>query len=671
MELKQPRLASPSEHYPRLLSPLRLGPVEVPHRAFMSAHGMGLGGTGPGISERYHEYLLARARGGAALLGIESAPVHHTTYSRSLVIRLDQDGSVPSLARLTAAAHAAGAKVAITLWHGGHKDGALRGAYPVAPSAVPGMDGTVPHVLSVGEIGEIVHAYGAAAARCRAAGLDVLEVQTATDYLLGSFLSPALNHRNDAYGGSRERRLRIMREVLEAVRKAAGDRIAVGVRCSARHDIPGASEDYTLDESLAAMSQLDRDGLVDYVSVMSGSGWAEGVSIPALQHPRAVLTEEGRAFKRVLRVPVTLAGRIRTAAEAEQLIAGGAADAIAMARSWIADPDWGRKLLTGNEHRIRPCMSCNQGCVGMVFRGVPGTCVLNPRAGREIEVADPGEAPRAPRLSAAGPALRVVVIGGGPAGLESARLAALHGFVVELREAGAELGGQWRLAGLTPGRQELLLSLAWWRSELLRLGVAVHLNSRVDVDRPPAADHVIYALGSLPAQTAVLRLRPNLRAGIPGTQGVAYSRDYLAGRVSLRGRVALIDEEHGWPSLSVVARLIDDPAVTELTVVTTETLFGAAAVGPTLESGALAAIQLRAGKRLIIHTSKVVQAINNKDIILNSGASLPGFDALLLATGTTAQRIPDGALAAGDCVAPRGIWSATRDAERLVASLTG
>jgi hypothetical protein len=341
-----------------------------------------------------------------------------------------------------------------------------------------------------------------------------------------------------------------------------------------------------------------------------------------------------------------------------------------MARSWIADPDWGRKLLAGQEQRIRPCMSCNQGCVGMVFRGVPGTCVLNPRAGREFEVADPGQAPHAPRSSAEGQTLRVVVIGGGPAGLESARLAALQGFAVELHEAGAELGGQWRLAGLTPGRHELLLSLAWWRSELLRLGVTVHLNSRIDVDRPPAADHVIYAIGALPAQTAVLRLRPNLRAGIPGTQGVAHSRDYLGGHVSVRGRVALIDEEHGWSSLSAVAQLLDDPKVAELTVVTTETNFGAAAVGPTFEAGALAAIHARGGIRLRIHTSKTVQVVDNKTIILPGEVSLPGFDAVLLATGTAAQRIPDRALAAGDCLAPRGIWSATRDAERVIACLT-
>jgi hypothetical protein len=264
----------------------------------------------------------------------------------------------------------------------------------------------------------------------------------------------------------------------------------------------------------------------------------------------------------------------------------------------------------------------------------------------------------------------VVVIGGGPAGLESARLAALQGFAVELYEAGTELGGQWRLAGLTPGRHELLLSLAWWRSELQRLGVLVHLNSRIDVDRPPAADHIIYAIGAQPAQTAVLRLRPHMRAGIPGSQGTSHSRDYLGDRVSVRGRVALIDEEHGWSSLSAVAQLLEDPKVIELTVVTTENNFGAAAVGPTFESGALAAIHARGNARLRIYASSTVQAVDNKRIMLTSGLSLPGFDAVLLATGTAAQRFPDHALAAGDCMAPRGIWSATRDAERVVARLT-
>lgn len=268
---------------PRLFSPVRLGPLQLPHRAVMSAHGMGLGAGGPGISDRYHAYLLERARGGAAMIGVESAPVHRSTLSRGLVIRLDQDECLPTLRRLADA-------------------------------------------------------------------------------------------------------------VLEAVREAAGPAIAVGVRCSAKHDIPNATVDYTLEESLAAMALLDQRGLVDYVSVMAGSGWAEGVSIPAMHHPRVTLASEASAFKRVLRVPVIVAGRIRDAAEAEALISAGSADVVAMARTWIAEPHWARKLLDGREAQIRPCLSCNQRCVGAVFRGLPGSCILNPRAGRVLS--KPGRGPR-------------------------------------------------------------------------------------------------------------------------------------------------------------------------------------------------------------------------------------------------------------------------------------
>lgn len=349
-----------------LFSAIQLGPMRLKHRAVMSAHGMGLG-------ER------------AALVGIESSPVHASSFSRGLVIRLDQDGCIPSLAQVADDIHAAGGKVAITLWHGGHKDGALRGPYSVAPSPIPNMQGEIPKTLTRREIAEIVAAYGKAAARCRAAGLDCLEVQTATDYLLGSFLSPALNHRQDEYGGTRDKRLRIVIEILSAVREAAGAGIAVGVRTSTQHAIPGADVDYTLDESLAAMQELDQRGLVDYVSVMAGSAWSEGASIPAMHYPRVAIAADASQFKQALRVPVVIAGRIRTPHEAEQVLVRGEADVIAMARTWIAEPHWARKILAGRESELRPCMSCNQGCAGAVFRGLPGTCVLNPRAGRELE----------------------------------------------------------------------------------------------------------------------------------------------------------------------------------------------------------------------------------------------------------------------------------------------
>jgi 2,4-dienoyl-CoA reductase-like NADH-dependent reductase (Old Yellow Enzyme family) len=668
------RDASPSR-YPHLFAPLAIGPVTLAHRAIMSAHGMGLGESATGVSDRYRAYLLERARGGAALVGIESAPVHPSTFSRGLVIRLDRDDTVASLARLAEQVHAAGSKLAITLWHGGHKDSPLRGPYTVAPSAVPNMAGEVPKVLTRAEIADIVRGYGAAARRCVDAGVDVLEVQTATDYLLGSFLSPALNHRTDEYGDSRENRARIVCEILEVVREAARGRAAVGVRCSAEHGIPGAPVDYTLQESIATMQHLESRGLVDYVSVMAGSAWTEGASIPALHHPRVPLRETGRRFHEALAVPVFLTGRIRTAEEAESLHADGAADVLAMARTWIAEPQWIAKIAENRESEIRPCMSCNQGCVGFVFRGLPGTCVVNPRAGRELEWQSDHELGTASgELRAKAPrhqAPMLAVIGGGPAGLETARLGALAGFRVTLHEAEGTIGGAWRLAAQAPRRTELALPLKWWQGELERLGVEIRLESRVSAERPPEARHVVWAIGAAPGQTAVWRLRPYLTAGIPGCGHALHGRELMARRTPLSGRVALIDEEGGWPALSVAETLLALPAVTHLDVFTAFPAFVEAELAVTFEAGSRRAAlggALDSG-RVTLHARTLVQAIREDGSLELPAGRTGRFDRVILATGTDARPYPESGLAVGDCVAPRGLWSATSDARRLIEAL--
>ena len=646
--------------FPNLLAPIQLGPITLRHRAVMSGHGMALGDGQIGVSDRFHAYLLARAKGGAAMVGSESAPVHASTVSRSLGIRLYSDAVIPSLRRTAEAVEAAGSKLAITLWHGGHKDSFVRGTYALAPSPVPNMAGEVPKQITEREIKELIVAYGEAAARCREAGLHAIELQTSTDYLLGSFLSPVLNRRTDDYGGSFANRVRIVVQILESVRERVGNAIAVGVRTSARHAIPGSPIDYGLDESIASMTVLCDAGLVDYVSVMSGSAWspAHASSIPHMAQPRVQLLDEGKAFKQALDVPVIIAGRIRSPEEAEQAIAGGHADLIAMARTWIADPDWGAKVEAGEAARIRPCMSCNQACVGFVFRGLPGSCVLNPVAGREYELGPEGYSAN-PR--------RVAVIGGGPAGMEAGRVLALRGHTVTLYERQAQLGGQWRLAVAAPHREEMQASLVWWQTELARLNVSVVLNQTVTTATPIDADSVVWAVGARPGHTALWRLRPFLFDGIVGTEQLASGREVLSGEATATGDVLVIDEEGGWPAVSLVESLAADRDVTSVTVTTPERVLGESALALTWELATVRA-RLRDTGVEVIPESQVTRVVD-QCAELSSGGRIGPFATIILSTGTVANDIPDDGLAIGDCVAPRGIWAATSDAARLARAL--
>ena len=653
-------MTSAKDRYPHLFSPFDLGPTRLRNRTVIPGHSMALSRFEPGISDRYRAYMVARAHGGAALIGIESAPMHETTQNAFSSATVITDAATPSLARAAEEVHTVGAAISIILWHGGHNIPHRGGApFAVAPSPIPSFRvRETPKVLTKKEIHDIVRGYGQAARRCREAGIDVIEVQTATDYLLGNFMSHRINWRDDEYGGSLENRMRIVADALEAVREAAGDKITVGVRTSVAHEIPTDPDDFGIEDSLACMQYLAERGLIDYVSLLTGSHWAMGATIPPMTKPRPQIADKSAVFKKHLNVPVTVAGRIRTATEAEAILAGGQADLVAMARTWIAEPDWMRKLEDDREDEIRPCMSCSQGCLGFVTRGQPGTCIINPVAGRETEIA--------PLEPAAHPKL-IAVVGGGPAGLEAARVAALRGHRVDLYEASPRLGGQMRLAAEAPHREEMLPAITWWENELRRLQVRVHLGHAITAKQPPPGDTVIWAVGGTPGPTQVWRIRPHLRGGIPGTDGLPHGREIMAGTAAVSGRVLVIDEEGGWPAVSLCETLAASPDVSAVDVVTSESALGAPELDFYFESLDVAARIRAAG--IAVHTSTLVDAVDNGVATLRGGGTLGPFDAVVMATGTAARPVPEDALAVGDCVAPRSIWAATRDAAVLARTL--
>ena len=327
--------------FPHLTSSFQLGPVDLRNRVVIPGHSMVHGDSTGGITEKYRAYLTTRAKGGASLIGIESAPIHPNSQTWNGQVELWRDDIIDSLAATADEVHAEGAKLSIIMWHGGHNVSYRRGAPAMAPSAIPSVQiGEIPRAMSVADIKDIIPYYVSAAERCIKAGLDVLEVQTSSDYLLGSFLNPQLNHRTDGYGGSVENRCRIVLEILEAIRAKLPPHVALGIRTSIYHAIPGEMDGYTIEHSLPAMEHIAATGLTDYVSVMAGSNANFAETIPPMTYPRPQIAELSAKFKQALNVPVIVAGRITTPADAEAVLANEQADLVALARAFIADADW-------------------------------------------------------------------------------------------------------------------------------------------------------------------------------------------------------------------------------------------------------------------------------------------------------------------------------------------
>ena len=528
--------------YPLLFRPLRIGPIEIANRIVSTAHQTTLVEDGLPTDD-FVAYHAARAAGGTGLICIEATAVHPSGLLTGHTIAGYDPRVVERLARVADAVHAGGTRLFAQLFHGGREqiDDPPR-APAVAPSAVPSQRFKVePRALSSGEIEEIVAHHEIVAGHARAAGLDGVELCASHGYLPTQFLSKRTNRRDDAWGGDAERRLHYVREALAAMRRGGGPGLAVGIRISADETLP---EGRHAPETAALLRTLAREGLIDYASAVigdsasyAGAAWIvppPPVARDSMHAPAAVLHER-------LSVPLIATSRIHEPAEAEALLASGAADAVGMTRALIADPDLPRRIVDGREDERILCTGCNQGCIGHYHLGMPISCLQNPRTGRERTLA--AAVPQAGST--------VLVIGGGPAGLAAAVAAGTAGAEVTLVEAGTALGGQFALAGRAPAHRETVRRYqADWKRRLAAAGVDVRLGTRVDADSELAsgADRVIVATGAIAHRPA---LTPP-----PGVE-VIDAWDAIRTPGSVTGPALVADWGGGWTGLDAAETLAD------------------------------------------------------------------------------------------------------------------
>ncbi|MCK9541599.1 MAG: FAD-dependent oxidoreductase [Novosphingobium sp.] len=463
--------------------PLRIGGIEIPNRIVRTAHDTGLGK--PDITDAWIGYHAERARGGCGLTILEAASVHP---SSALSLRLYGDALVPGYRRLMDAVRPHGMRVFQQLWHGGHLYYGPNGV-PPAVSTAPSYMGIVGLPMTEGEIEELIDAFVQAALRCQEGGIDGVEIHAAHGYLFHQFLSPCYNNRTDRWGGDFEGRSRLLMETVRAVRKAVGPGFPVGVRLSASAAPGGVSE----DDNKRLLTALQAESLIDFVDGSRGDYFNVDLMVGGMDRETGYELPSSSQILSVATVPRIVAGRFRTLEEAEQVLREGEADMVSMVRAQIADPFLVAKTKAGRPEDVRPCLGCNQGCGGGLWREGRLGCTVNPAVGYEESLSE--------TLIAPAPQPRdVLVIGGGPAGMEAARLAALQGHRVTLAEASANLGGLVNVAKRAPKLQGLADIVVWQEEQLYTLGVDVRLNTYIEPDdaRAMQADTIIVATGSYP-----------------------------------------------------------------------------------------------------------------------------------------------------------------------------